>query len=202
MKLTNIIIREILLFLEFEDLADNRLELISKKFYHNIMEDNELLRRMLDNCLGMIKDYQREQEYQDSILDNRNATNGEHISDDTKKIKRKYMKIYDDSSSNSIRLFKSLSKRKRKLLTMCERSTAGHQLGKNNISDIFQGTGNNYNTCPEIYYPNGLMCITLFPYAPDQYNRNGGKNRALQAEQLAKIYKVKRIDVPRGTLFK
>ncbi|CAI2386566.1 unnamed protein product [Moneuplotes crassus] len=188
MKLQNITLREILLFLEFQDLADNRLELVNKKFYHNIMEDNELLRRMLDNYLGMIKDYQREQEYHDSILDNRRAKEQENSKEEMKEPERKYIKLYDDSNSNIIRLMKSLLKESSKLMVMCERTTAGHQRGYDNIYVIFQGNGNYYNSCPDIYYPNGLMCITGLPYSEDPPQQENKTDGVAKAREIGRVY--------------
>ncbi|CAI2387176.1 unnamed protein product [Moneuplotes crassus] len=69
----------------------------------------------------MIKDYQREQEYQDSILDNCRAKEQENSKEEMKEPERKYIKLYDDSNSNIIRLMKSLFRESNKLMVMCER---------------------------------------------------------------------------------
>ncbi|CAI2386600.1 unnamed protein product [Moneuplotes crassus] len=188
MKLQNITLREILLFLEYQDLADNRLEFVSKKFYHNIMEDNELLRRMLDNYLGMIKDYQREQEYHDSILNNRRSKEQENSKEEMKEPERKYIKLYDDTNSNIIRLLKSLFRESNKLMVICERTTGGHQRGCDNIQEIFQDHGDEYNACPDIYFPNGLMCITALPYSEDPQQERNKIEGVVKAKELGRVY--------------
>ncbi|CAI2386711.1 unnamed protein product [Moneuplotes crassus] len=188
MKLTNIVIREILLFLEFQELADNRLELVSKIFYHNIMEDNELLRRMINNYLDMIKDYQKEQEYQDSILETRKFKEQENSKEEIKEPERKYIKVYDDIHSNPIKLLKSLFNHSNKLMLMCERTTGGYQRGHESIYCLFQGREGFYNSCESNYFPNGLMCITAIPYSEDPNKVSCKDAKIKEAQNLSKLY--------------
>eukprot|EP00344_Euplotes_crassus_P002390 CAMPEP_0197015500 /NCGR_PEP_ID=MMETSP1380-20130617/74480_1 /TAXON_ID=5936 /ORGANISM="Euplotes crassus, Strain CT5" /LENGTH=94 /DNA_ID=CAMNT_0042441467 /DNA_START=1 /DNA_END=285 /DNA_ORIENTATION=- len=94
----------------------------------------------------MIKDYQREQEYQDSILDNRQIKDAEETEEKVKKLERKYIKVYDDPNSNPIRILKKLFKDSNELMVMCERTTGGHEKGVENISVIFRRSGDYYNS--------------------------------------------------------
>ncbi|CAI2386250.1 unnamed protein product [Moneuplotes crassus] len=172
---------------------DNRLELVSKKFYHNIMEDNELLRRMLDNYLGIVKDYEREQEYQDSILDYRKAKQEENNKEEIKEPERKYIR-YMMTTASIIKIYHRMSKKGTKLSVMCARSTGGHQINHNNIFCVFQGTGDHYNTCIENYFPNGLSCITGIPYSENPRTVENKASKLTQANELCEIYQQTSLD--------
>ncbi|CAI2385656.1 unnamed protein product [Moneuplotes crassus] len=68
MKLLNVLLREILLFLEFRDIHRSQLHLVNKQFFHIIVEDNELVRRILPLHLQLIFDYEQEREHQIEII--------------------------------------------------------------------------------------------------------------------------------------
>lgn len=69
MKLTNITLKEIWVFLSFKDIVESQLHLVNKFFYHNLIENTELIYRIFIRHFGFIDDFDQEQEYMQTILD-------------------------------------------------------------------------------------------------------------------------------------
>jgi hypothetical protein len=57
------------MFLTFRDIAKSQLYLVNKLFYHNIIEDNELIYRIFIRHFGFIDDFDVEKEYMQEVLD-------------------------------------------------------------------------------------------------------------------------------------
>ncbi|CAI2367295.1 unnamed protein product [Moneuplotes crassus] len=68
MKLLNTVLREILLFLEFKDIVNSGLPFVSKIFYQNIVQDNEVFRRMVPRYVALIKDNDQELAYYNMVM--------------------------------------------------------------------------------------------------------------------------------------
>ncbi|CAI2387277.1 unnamed protein product [Moneuplotes crassus] len=163
MKLLNVIIREILLYIEFEDIIKTQLYLVDKQFYHNIIQDNELLRRILFNQVALVLDYEKELKYQRLLNQKHDISQSEDIN---------LVKFYEDPDSQLLSILMKL-KNTQKLLSVCHRSTGGHEDGQPKVGNIFEavsGYKNQAYSAEQIYYPNGLYCITGSPY--HQVNEN------------------------------
>ncbi|CAI2385164.1 unnamed protein product [Moneuplotes crassus] len=171
MKLQNVVLREILLFLSLQELMQARLELVSKQFYHNILEDNELLRRMIQNYLCLTKDYSKEQEYQETVL-SIFAKEDEHKDQEDleERKQRPYLKIYDDPSSDVFPVLKKIFREPKSLSFIVQRTTGGQQYGLQNAKSLFNDDGRRYNTGPEEYFPNGVCCISALVYNEELYD--------------------------------
>ncbi|CAI2384296.1 unnamed protein product [Moneuplotes crassus] len=158
MKLLNIIIREILLYLEFKDIQKARLHLINKQFYHNIIEDNEFLRRALLNKVSLCLDYNQEEQYQKEILERL----GNSFPEENKCDGSMPVRIYENIESSPIHILLKLQKSPRRVFCICQRTTGGQQYSLRNAFYTFCDVQpfNQYNSCPELYFPNGVCCIT------------------------------------------
>ncbi|CAI2384420.1 unnamed protein product [Moneuplotes crassus] len=166
MKLLNVIIREILIYLEFEDIQKSKLHLVNKQFYHNIIEDNELLRRMLLQKIGLVMDYDKEEQYhREIILNNKNEQAEEPIIEELTAVK-----FYEDPRTSLIPVLLELQKEQERLLLVFQRTSGGHYKGYDKVENVFldnEGMENQYYSAPQVFFPNGLCCVTGAVYGTE-----------------------------------
>ena len=120
------------MYLEFKDVIANRLFFVSKAFYHNIIEDNELMRRMLMLYLGVINDSQNEEEYQYFVNQLISKANGE----EEEEAKCNFTWVYEKPAKELALLFNRYSRKfSTKQMVCAFRTTGGYE---DDIEDIIQ----------------------------------------------------------------
>ncbi|CAI2387476.1 unnamed protein product [Moneuplotes crassus] len=193
MKIHNIVLREILLFLEFQDIKQSKLHLVNKQFYHNIIENPELIRRMIPHLLTLTMDYTSELSYQTSILQKSTSTPSAPTSP------LKFLKFYEgtclpsESENFSSQGFSvgrvieimtgqvaDVKEGKGELLCcVCKRTTGGQDEGIRNVKCIFENEKycfkEAYNSGEQLYFPNGICCATAIPLYED--NKASGSDK-------------------------
>ncbi|CAI2361366.1 unnamed protein product [Moneuplotes crassus] len=161
MKFLNTIFKEILVFLEFRDITGSQLAFVNKQFYHNIVEDNTLIRRILMNYLVIITDYEKEEEYQRAILLDLHERRclAENAKEEFEEVK--FSKYYDSPAKELAPLFNKFSRKYDKKQLVCTwRTTAGYETEVNEIVRIFMDDRSIYYSAEQGYFPNGVYCVT------------------------------------------
>ncbi|CAI2381837.1 unnamed protein product [Moneuplotes crassus] len=166
MKFLNIVLREILIYLEFEDIQKSKLHLVNKQFYHNIIEDNELLRRMLLQKITLVMDYDKEEQYhREVILNNKNEQ-----AEESKIEELTAVKFYEDPRTSLIPLLLELQKEQERLLLVFQRTSGGHYKDYDKVENVFLDNEEmeiQYYSAPQVFFPNGLCCLTGIVYGTE-----------------------------------
>ncbi|CAI2385441.1 unnamed protein product [Moneuplotes crassus] len=166
MKLLNVLIREILLFLDFKDIQKSRLHLVNKQFYHNIVEDNELIRRMFRIHIPLALDYEKERQFHLEITTACKNLEDEELKQD----ENNEIRIYDSSGSSLLSTLANTYTKSERLLFFCKRCTGGYNREYEVLLRIFdfpKSSNDFYRSARGRYHPNGLLCITGVSHGKD-----------------------------------
>ncbi|CAI2360008.1 unnamed protein product [Moneuplotes crassus] len=171
MKLLNVVLREILVFLEFKDIVNSGLAFVSKKFYHNIVEDNEVLRRMIPRYVAIIRDYDREVRYHNMISSMVRDQNSEYQDRQLKN----FSKFYDSCESKLWNILRVLESDVSQEFTveLARISGVRHRFNENiRLKKIFNNLEGIYYSQREDYLKNQIFCATgiIKPFQIDIFN--------------------------------
>ena len=141
------------MYLEFNDIWKQKLFLLNKAFYHNIIEDSELMRRILMINLGIINDLDNEKSYQYFVNGLIKKANG----DADEEVKLELDRVYERPSRELATMFYKYSKKSRTKQLVCGfRTTGGYD---DDIEDIIQI----FTDVDEAYWSSEIREIKILP---------------------------------------
>ncbi|CAI2359382.1 unnamed protein product [Moneuplotes crassus] len=163
MKLLNTVLREILLFLEFKDIVNSNLAFVNKQFFHNIVQDTELLRRMLDIAIPLVKDYARQEQYYASVTSEILRLKHQHLmcDEEFKEPEIQLQRLYEYSIKDLASFLHLMTKQEFKMPLVCTtRSSGGAETSSEQCISAFLDLGTVYYSAKESKFTNGVLCVT------------------------------------------
>ncbi|CAI2382677.1 unnamed protein product [Moneuplotes crassus] len=178
MKLLNTVLREILLFLEFKDIVNSNLAFVNKQFFHNIVQDTELLRRMLDIAIPLVKDYARQEQYYASVTSKILRLKHQHLNGDEefKESNIPFKRLFEFCAKDLAEFMLKINKQEHlKQLVCTQRTTGGAETFDDQCLRAFLETESIYYSNDEDTYTNGVFCVTGIPLEQDLINETKAK---------------------------
>ncbi|CAI2360205.1 unnamed protein product [Moneuplotes crassus] len=166
MKFLNTILREILFFLEFKDIVRSSLAFVNKQFFNNIVEDTELLCRLIDRMVPLVKDYDRQEQYYASVTSKILRLKQKHESgnEEFKDPEMQFQRMKDYSTKELVLFILETEKLNIKTELVCtQRVTGGVMRAPIRCLRAFLNCNSIYHSEKVELHKNGVLCMTGIP---------------------------------------